>query len=498
MPPVAAKTSDGYDYDFVVIGGGSGGLASAKEAASLGLKTAVLNYVAPSARGTTWGLGGTCVNVGCIPKKLYHQAALLGDELHDARKYGWEFSETVSHNWSTLRQGVTNYIKSLNWIHRVSLRNAQIDYFNMEGSFEDEHTVRMTNKASGEVKKITSKWFLLSVGGRPTIPDDVPGAREHGITSDDIFHMKHAPGKTFVVGGSYVALECAGFLSGLGYDTTVCLRSIPLRGFDQQMAAMVVDYMEKHGTKFQKGCVPSSVEKQADGKLLVTWKNTASGESHSDTFDSVLFAIGRHALTKELNLEAVGVKTDSKGKVVTDDEERTTASHIYALGDILIDKPELTPVAARTGRLIARRLAGKSHEKMNYDLVATTVFTPIEYACCGLPEEEALKRFGDASIEVYHSFYKPHTYPIAERSNEHCYIKFIEDLKNGNKIIGMHLLGPMAGEVMQGFAAAMKCGMTRKQLEETIGIHPTIAEEIVKVDVTKRSGADPSCAKCCG
>ncbi|XP_022667207.1 thioredoxin reductase 2, mitochondrial-like isoform X2 [Varroa jacobsoni] len=496
MAPIE-KTKDGYDYDFVVIGGGSGGLASAKEAAALGLKTAVLNYVTPSTQNTTWGLGGTCVNVGCIPKKLYHTAALLGDELKDARKYGWEFSETLTHNWDTLRSGVTDYIKSLNWIHRVSLRNAKIDYYNMEGSFIDVHTVKMKS-AGGAERQITSKWFLLSVGGRPTLPDDVPGAKEYAITSDDIFHMQNAPGKTFVVGGSYVALECAGFLTGLGYETQVCLRSIPLRGFDQQMAGMVVDYMEKHGTKFHRGCVPTLVEKQPDGKFHVEWKNTASDEVGSDTFDSVLFAIGRHALTKVLNLEAVGVKTDSKGKVITDDEERTTASNIYALGDILVDKPELTPVAARTGRLIARRLAGTSTEKMNYDLVATTVFTPIEYACCGLSEEDAIKKYGQDNIEVWHSFYKPHTFPIAERSNEHCYIKYIGNIKENNKIIGMHFLGQMAGEVMQGFAAAMKVGITRAQIEETIGIHPTVAEEIVKVDVTKRSGIDPTCAKCCG
>ncbi|OQR66093.1 thioredoxin reductase 2 [Tropilaelaps mercedesae] len=496
MAPIE-KTKDGFDYDFVVIGGGSGGLASAKEAAALGLKTAVLNYVSPSTQNTTWGLGGTCVNVGCIPKKLYHQAAILGDELKDARKYGWEFAETLTHNWETLRTGVTNYIKSLNWIHRVSLRNAQIDYYNMEGSFADAHTVKMRS-SSGEEKSISSKWFLISVGGRPTLPDDVPGAKEYALTSDDIFHLKNAPGKTFVVGGGYVALECAGFLTGLGYESQVCLRSVPLRGFDQQMAGMVVDYMEKHGTKFHKGCVPVSIEKQADGKLFVQWKNSSSGEIGSEIFDTVLYAIGRHAMTKPLNLDAIGVKTDAQGKVITDDEERTSVPHIFALGDILIDKPELTPVAARTGRLIARRLAGKSTEKMNYDLVATTVFTPFEYACCGLSEEDAIERLGDDNIEVWHSFYKPHTFPIAERSNEHCYIKFIGDIKSDNKIIGMHIVGPMAGEIMQGFAAAMKVGITRAQLEETVGIHPTVAEEIVKVDVTKRSGIDPTCAKCCG
>lgn len=495
MAPLV-KTKDGYDYDFVVIGGGSGGLASAKEAASLGLKTAVLNYVTPSTQGTTWGLGGTCVNVGCIPKKLYHTASLLGDDLKDARKYGWEFSETVTHNWETLRNGVTAYIKSLNWIHRVSLRSAKIDYYNMEGSFVDKNTLKLWTPK--EEKTITSKYFLISVGGRPTIPDDVPGAREYAITSDDIFHQIHAPGKTFVVGASYVALECAGFLAGLGYETAVCMRSIPLRGFDQQMAGVVVSYMEKHGTKFIKGCIPSSIEKQADGKLLVTWKNSKTGETGSDTYDSVLYAIGRQALTANLNLDAVGVKTDKRGKVITDDEERTDAPHVYALGDVLVDKPELTPVAARTGRLIAKRLAGVSKEKMNYDLVATTVFTPIEYACCGLAEEDAIDRYGEDNIEVWHSFYKPHTFPIAERSHEHCYIKYIGLINEDNKIIGMHIVGPMAGEIMQGFAAAMKCGMTRSLLEETVGIHPTIAEEFCKLDVTKRSGLDPTSAKCCG
>ncbi|KAG7263254.1 hypothetical protein CRUP_004748, partial [Coryphaenoides rupestris] len=273
-----------YDYDLVVIGGGSGGLACSKEAAQLGQKVAVLDYVEPSAQGTKWGLGGTCVNVGCIPKKLMHQAALLGTAVKDARKYGWKIQDPVSHDWATMAAAVQNHVKSLNWGYRVK-------YLNVKGTLVDRHTIRGTT-ASGKEALMTAKNIVIATGGRPKFPTHIPGAMEHGITSDDIFWLKEAPGKTLVVGASYVALECAGFLTGVGQDTTVMVRSIPLRGFDQQMAGLVTDYMQAYGTRFSQGCVPQRVDKLPSGLLQVTWTNPQTGGQETDCFDSVLWAVG--------------------------------------------------------------------------------------------------------------------------------------------------------------------------------------------------------------
>uniref|UniRef100_A0A8C0IP67 FAD/NAD(P)-binding domain-containing protein n=1 Tax=Chelonoidis abingdonii TaxID=106734 RepID=A0A8C0IP67_CHEAB len=261
------------EYDLLVIGGGSGGLACAKEAAQFGKKVAVLDYVEPSPKGTKWGLGGTCVNVGCIPKKLMHQAALLGSALKDAQHYGWNISHPVRHDWPVMAEAIQNYVKSLNWGHRVQLQDKKVKYFNLTGSLMDAHTVRGLTNAGKEVSY------------------RIAGALEYGITSDDIFWLKESPGKTLVVGASYVSLECAGFLTGIGQDTTVMVRSIPLRGFDQQMSFLVTDYMESCGTRFLKKCTPSKVEKLKSGKLQVTWKHADSGKEEMDDFDTVMWAV---------------------------------------------------------------------------------------------------------------------------------------------------------------------------------------------------------------
>ncbi|KAL2092202.1 hypothetical protein ACEWY4_012000 [Coilia grayii] len=280
-----------FDYDVVVIGGGSGGLAFSKEAAQLGKKVAVLDYVEPSAKGTKWGLGGTCVNVGCIPKKLMHQAALLGTAIKDAQKYGWAIPGPASHDWATMATAVQNHVKSLNWGHRVQLQDKKVKYLNMKGSLADEHTVKGVT-ARGKEMTLTARNIVIATGGRPKYPTHVPGAEEHGITSDDIFWLKESPGKTLVVGASYVGLECAGFLTGIGLDTTIMVRSIALRGFDQQMSGLVTDYMEAYGTKFAWKCAPTKVERLPSGGLQVTWINSSTKQEERDTFDSVLWAVG--------------------------------------------------------------------------------------------------------------------------------------------------------------------------------------------------------------
>uniref|UniRef100_A0A8C5CPZ5 thioredoxin-disulfide reductase (NADPH) n=1 Tax=Gadus morhua TaxID=8049 RepID=A0A8C5CPZ5_GADMO len=474
-----------YDYDLVVIGGGSGGLACSKEAAQLGQKVAVLDYVEPSAKGTKWGLGGTCVNVGCIPKKLMHQAALLGTAVKDARKYGCQIPcPTTNQNIRKQHwKAVQNHVRSLNWGHRVQLKDKKVKYLNLKGSLLDEHTVRGMTKSGKEV----GCFFITKI----------PGAMEHGITSDDIFWLKEAPGKTLVVGASYVALECAGFLTGIGQDTKVMVRSIALRGFDQQMAGLVTDHMQAYGTRFAWGCVPQRVDKLPSGALQVTWADTRTGKEETDSFDSVLWAVGRAPEAKALGLDKVGVEVNREtGKIVVGADESTSVSNIYAFGDIGEGRPELTPTAVKAGRLLARRLAGQSTQLMDYDNVATTVFTPLEYSCVGLSEEEAVGRHGQDAIEVYHAFYKPLEFTVAERDASQCYIKVVCERGGEQRILGLHYTGPNAGEVMQGFSLALRCGATLSHLKETVGIHPTCAEELTKVSITKRSGLDATVTGC--
>eukprot|EP00953_Heterococcus_sp_UTEX-ZZ885_P016752 9399-Heterococcus_DN1.PRE.5 len=438
-----------YEYDYVVIGGGSGGLASAKKAASYGAKVALFDYVKLSPQGTKWGLGGTCVNVGCVPKKLMHYAGLMGPMFSDAKQYGWEISEDKpAHNWSTMVQNVQSHVKMLNFRYRVGLKSAQVTYINALASLSGAHEV--TYERRGVAHTVTAKHILIAVGGRPVYPLDVPGAAEYGITSDDIFSLEEAPGKTLVIGASYIALECAGFLTELGYNTTVAVRSILLRGFDRQAASKIGDVMEAQGTRFVKGVVPKSIEKLSDGTLkantvgtalaalciavgcakyllkanicaLVVLVDAATGnEVLTETYDTVLFGAGRQADTAKLGLETAGVSVLPNGKIPVVDET-TNVPHIHALGDCtLVDvefedahwaNPELTPVAIIAGQLLAGRLFGKQTDKMDYTKffqVTTTWHLTDDRSCychysvtVGLSEEDAIKTFGQDNVEVF-------------------------------------------------------------------------------------------------
>ncbi|XP_054496263.2 thioredoxin reductase 3 isoform X3 [Agelaius tricolor] len=481
-----------YEYDLIIIGGGSGGLACSKEAAALGKKVMVLDYVVPTPLGTSWGLGGTCVNVGCIPKKLMHQAALLGQALQDSRKYGWQYEEQVKHNWETMVEAVQNYIGSLNWGYRVSLREKSVTYLNSYGEFVEPHKIKATNR-KGQVTYHTAETFVLATGERPRYLG-IPGDKEFCITSDDLFSLPYCPGKTLVVGASYVALECAGFLAGLGLDVTVMVRSILLRGFDQEMAEKVGAYMETHGVKFIRKFVPVQVEQLEQGmpgRLKVTAKSTEGSETLEEEYNTVLLAIGRDACTRNIGLQTIGVKINEKnGKVPVNDEEQTNVPYVYAIGDILDGKLELTPVAIQAGRLLAQRLYGGSSKKCDYINVPTTVFTPLEYGSCGYPEQKAIDEYGEQNLEVYHTLFWPLEWTVPGRDNNTCYAKVICNKQDNNRVIGLHVLGPNAGEVTQGFAAAIKCGLTKELLDETIGIHPTCAEVFTTMDITKSSGQD--------
>ncbi|XP_077016478.1 thioredoxin reductase 2, mitochondrial isoform X3 [Tamandua tetradactyla] len=492
---VRAAAAGPRDYDLLVIGGGSGGLACAKEAAQLGRSVAVVDYVDPSPQGTSWGLGGTCVNVGCIPKKLMHQAALLGGLLRDAEHYGWGVAQRIPHDWKKLAEAVQNHVKSLNWGHRVQLQDRKVKYLNVKASFVSAHTVRGVTKA-GKETLLSADHIVIATGGRPKYPMHVKGALEHGITSDDLFWLKESPGRTLVVGASYVALECAGFLTGLGLDATVMMRSVPLRGFDQ-MAALVTEHMASHGTRFLRGCTPSHVRKLPDGRLQVTWEDLGCSREDTDTFDTVLWAIGRAPQTRSLDLERAGVllSPDSQ-KVLVDARDATSVPHIYAIGDVAEGRPELTPTAIMAGRLLAQRLFGGSSDLMDYDNVPTTVFTPLEYGCVGLSEEEAVARHGQEHVEVYHAHYKPLEFTVPQRDASQCYIKMVCLREPPQPVLGLHFLGPSAGEVTQGFALGIKCGASYAQVMRTVGIHPTCAEEVAKLRISKRSGLDPTVTGC--
>jgi len=491
------------EYDLIVIGGGSGGLACSKEAARLGKKVALLDFVKPSPLGTTWGIGGTCVNVGCMPKKLMHQGALLGEAMSDAQSFGWKVSDEKTHDWGYMVQAVSDYIKSLNWGYRVSLRDAGVAYINAFGEFVDKNTLKITDK-KGVVKNITGDTVLIAVGGRPRYPD-IPGAIEFGVTSDDIFSLPYNPGKTLCVGASYISLETAGFLAGLGIETTVMVRSILLRGFDQQMAELVGAHMADHGVRFLRGWVPTSIRKIEDGgpgkapRLLVTYKQSDGDQVVEEEYNTVLFAVGRDPCTKDLNLGSVGVQLSEKtGKVLTDEKDQTNISNIYSVGDTAQDRPELTPSAILAGKQLARRLYGGSKTLTDYVNVPTTVFTPMEYGCVGLSEEDAVARYGKENIEVYHTHYQALEHALPKRDQNRCYSKLICLKSENERVIGLHYFGPNAGEVTQGYAIGLKFRATKTDFDELIGIHPTTARNFTELEITKSSGLDPMKKGCCG
>ena len=385
------------------------------------------------------------------------------------------------------------HIKSLNFGYRSELMSKAVKYLNAYATFVDAHTVKAVDK-KGKETMITADRFVIATGGRPRFPD-VPGAKEHCITSDDVFAMRTPPGRTLVVGASYVALECAGFIHGVGYETSVMMRSIPLRGFDQQMAAQVKTYMSEHGIPFIEGAVPTSVELSPSGAKKVSWK-CSDGSSGEGEYDTVLFAVGRDVCTDKIGLDKTGVLTSKNGKIPSL-YEQTNVPHIYAIGDIIdgdaltppSNTTELTPVAIQAGKLLAKRLYVDGFEgQMDYSGVATTVYTPLEYGCVGLAEEDAIKQYGEKEIEVYHSYFKPLEWTLPHRGDNACYAKLICNLKDEERVLGFHICGPNAGEITQGFALAIKCGATKADFDNLVGIHPTTAEEFTTINTTKRSG----------
>jgi thioredoxin reductase (NADPH) len=418
-----------------------------------------------------------------------HNAALIKEAIDkDSAAFGVSSGDSTSHSWEGMRQNIQNHIRGLNFKYRVNLRENGVTYLNKLGKFKDAHTLELTDK-KGNVSVITAARVVVATGGRPTNLECEGG--ELAISSDDIFALEKSPGKSLCVGASYISLECAGFLAGLGNDTTVAVRSILLRGFDRECADKIGSYMEDHGVKFKHAVVPKKLEKTDGGRIQVTFSDDTQ-----DIYDTVLVAIGRSADTGKLGLENVGIVANQKNGKISTTFEQTAAPNIYAIGDVMENCPELTPVAIQAGIALSRRLFGGSTVAMDYRNICTTVFTPIEYGTVGYSEDEALEKFGADHIEVYHKSFMPLEWSISEsRSHHQGFTKVIVD-KSNDKVLGIHFLGPSAGEVMQGYGTAVKKGITFSDLEDTVGIHPTSAEEIVTLSVTKSSGKDAVAGGC--
>lgn len=474
-----------YLYDYFVIGGGSGGLASAKRAAKLGKRVALADFVKPSPAGTKWGIGGTCVNVGCIPKKLMHFAALTGELRHDQEHCGWEVDLSAQHDWSAMISNVNNHIRSLNWGYKTQLMKEEVKYYNALASIEDAHTVKLIDTKTKEPTYVTAEHICIAVGGRPQYLD-IPNCKELCISSDDLFWLKKPPGRSLIIGAGYIALECGGFLRGMGRDVDILVRSRPLRGFDSEMVDKVIKYMEYTGIQFLTG-TPISFDKEGEG-VKVGMKVTDDGKEVEkfEVYDNVLVAIGRYPDIGGLNLEKVGVELAPNGKIKVNNRYQTSVDSIYALGDVCSIGLELTPVAIKEGHYLVDGLFKDEWREIDYKTVCTTVFTPLEYSVCGLNERDAIKLHGEDDIEVYTSGFKPTEWAFdPNKPKDVCMTKAIVQ-KSTRKVVGLHYTGLQAGEVMQGYGVAMRLGLTFEDFVDTVAVHPTGAEEIVTLKTKKK------------
>lgn len=445
-------TDHNFDYDYFVIGGGSGGVRSARIAASHGANVGL-------AEGRN--LGGTCVNVGCVPKKLFVYAADYASHIKDAKGYGWDI-EAKNFNWQKLIESKNAEISRLNTIYGNMLENNNVKIHNGFAHFKDKHTVIINEK------EITAARFLIAVGGKPTKPNFE--GHEYVLTSDDMFYLDELPESLAVQGGGYIGLEFAHIMNKLGVKVTLLHRGDKfLRGFDEDLRDFVMDEMKHSDIDIRLNV---NVKKITDknGQKIVTLDN-----DDVITCDAFLSAIGRTPDTAQLNLNNANIKCTPNGQIITNDNYETNVDHIYAVGDIT-DTMALTPVALAEGHILADRLFRKDGQhKANKELIASAVFTSPPLATVGLTEKEARDKGYD--VQIFRSSFRPMIHVLSKR-DERAMMKIVVDKKT-DKVLGMHMGGKDAPEIMQGFAAALVAGITKAQLDQTIGIHPTSAEEFV-------------------
>ncbi|WP_138441242.1 glutathione-disulfide reductase [Marinobacter alexandrii] len=445
--------SDNHDFDLIVIGAGSGGVRLARMSAQRGARVAVIE---------SRYLGGTCVNVGCVPKKLFVYGAHVHDELEDAAGYGWNVpTSDVTFDWPTLVANKNAEIERLNGIYGRMLQNAGVTIIEGTASFSDANTV----VAGGT--SYTAKHVTVATGSWPVVPD-IPG-KQCVVTSNEMFYLPQLPKRAVIWGGGYIAVEFAGILAGLGVETTLLYRGeLFLRGFDTDIRNFTEQEMRKKGIDLRFGVNIDSVEPEGNQYRV----HLNNGETLATGL--VMAATGRSALVEGLGLSELGVELSESGHVVVDEHFQTAVPSISALGDV-IGTPQLTPVALAQGMVLSRRLFGDGQGEMDYSAIPTAVFCQPNIGTVGLTEDEA--RSAGHSLRIYRSEFRPMKYTLSGR-DERSLMKLVVDDET-DKVLGAHMVGPDAGEITQGLAVAIKAGATKAQFDSTLGIHPTSAEEFV-------------------
>ena len=442
-----------YDFDLYVIGAGSGGVRAARFAAGFGAKVAVAE---------SRYLGGTCVNVGCVPKKLLVYGAHFAEDFEQASGFGWSLGE-ANFDWATLIANKDREINRLNGIYRNLLVNSGVTLHEGHARLVDAHQVEI----NGE--RFTARHILIATGGWPQIPE-IPG-REHAIGSNEAFFLKELPKRVLVVGGGYIAVEFAGIFHGLGAQTSLLYRGdLFLRGFDGSVRKHLQEELTKRGLDLQFNADIERIDKQADGSLKATLKDGRVLEA-----DCVFYATGRRPMLDNLGLENTGVKLDERGFVAVDDLYQTAEPSILAIGDV-IGRVQLTPVALAEGMAVARRLfKPEQYRPVDYANIATAVFSLPNIGTVGLTEEDARKN--GHNVQIFESRFRPMKLTLTD-CQEKTLMKLVVDADT-DKVLGCHMVGPDAGEIVQGLSIALKAGATKQHFDETIGVHPTAAEEFV-------------------
>ncbi|WP_318471384.1 glutathione-disulfide reductase [Photobacterium leiognathi] len=444
-------------FDYICIGGGSGGIASANRAAMYGAKVALIEAKA---------LGGTCVNVGCVPKKVMWHGAQIAEAMHlYAKDYGFNV-DVKGFDWSKLVESREAYISRIHTSYDNVLGNNKVEVINGFAHFVDQKTVEV----NGE--HYTADHILIAVGGRPSIPA-IQGAH-YGIDSNGFFELKEQPKRAAIIGAGYIAVEIAGVLNALGTDTHLFVRKeSPLRSFDPMIVDTLVEVMAAEGPSLHTHSVPKEVVKEKDGSITLYFEN---GESHNT--DVLIWAIGREPTTDAINLAAAGVETNNRGFIKVDEYQQTNVPGIYCVGDIMEGGIELTPVAVKAGRQLSERLFNnKPDAKMDYKLVPTVVFSHPPIGTIGLTEAEAIEQYGEENVKVYKSSFTA-MYTAVTAHRQPCKMKLI-CAGDDEKVVGLHGIGFAVDEMIQGFGVAMKMGATKADFDSVVAIHPTGSEEFV-------------------